>query len=142
MEYRPSVVPAISFRESVPPFQRREWRLECTVFIASAHQFEFFVEKILVVHGTFGEEVNLFLRTFQFFGEFVDTPVVVCIFQCTGSVLVDFHIVRDITQFVVVLISQASCGRDFGMHTFRSVNQSFVQCLYVVHFHAFHIGVY
>ena len=109
VEYRPSVVPAISFRESVTPFQRRKWRLECTVFVASAHQFGFFVEKILVVHGTFGEEVNLFLRTFKFLCQLVDTPVIVCIFQRACGVLIDFYIIRHVTQFIVIFISQTSC---------------------------------
>ena len=142
VEYRPGVVPTVSFRESVPPFQRREWRLECTVLVAAAHQFGFFVEKILVVHGTFGKEVDFLFRMFQFFGEFVDAPVVVCIFQCTGGVLVDFYIIGNIAQFVVIFMSQASCWRDFGVYILRAVNQSFIQSLYIVHFHAFHISVY
>ena len=105
MEYRPGVVPTVAFRKGVPPFQRRERRLECTVRITSAHQFRLLVEKILIVHGTFGEETDFFFRTFQFFGQFINAPVIVSVFQSTGSVLIDFYVIRNITQFVVVFVS-------------------------------------
>jgi len=35
---------------------------------------------ILVIHGTFGKQVDFFLGTFQLFCQPVDTPVIVCIF--------------------------------------------------------------
>ena len=105
VKYRPSVVPTVAFRKGVTPFQRRERRLECTVRIASAHQFRLLVEKILVVHGTFCEEVNLFLRAFKFFCQFINAPVIVSVFQSAGSVLIDFYVIRNITQFVVVFMS-------------------------------------
>ena len=126
MEYRPRIVPAVSFRKVTSPFQRREFRSELAVLLLATHQFTFRIKQVLIVHGTFGKKCDFLLRTFQFFRQLINTPVIVCIFQCTGCILMNLHITRHIAQLVIIFISQTSGRRNFRMYGFRSMNQSFV----------------
>ena len=97
MEYRPGVVPAVSFSEGIPPFQRRERLHEFTVFLFASHQFGLRIKQILIVHSTFCKKLDFLFRALQFFSKFIDTPVIIRIFQCTGCVLVYLHTTRHVT---------------------------------------------
>ena len=141
VEYRPGIVPAVTFSKGVTPLQRRERRLELAVLITTTHQLAFLIKYIPIVHGTFRKEFLLLLRTVQFFCHAVDAPVIISILQSTGSVLVDFHIVGNITKLVVILIAEATRGRNLGMDILCTVDETFVQCLHVLHLHAFQIGI-
>ena len=52
------------------------------------------------------------------------------------------HIVRYITQLVVILMSQTAGRRNGRMYVFCSVDQAFIHGFQIVHFHSFHIGIY
>ena len=80
MEDRPGIMPAISFRKGIPPFQRVERRLECTVFITTTHQLGFLIEQVLIIHGMFGKNCYFRFRFTQCFSQFIDGPVIVSIF--------------------------------------------------------------
>ena len=105
VEYRPGIMPAITFRKGIPPLQRIERRLERTVFILATHQFVLGIVEILIIHCTLCKDFNLFFRFLQGFTQLIDTPVIVCIFQCTGCILVNTYIIRYISQFIVILMS-------------------------------------
>ena len=142
MKNRPGIMPTVSLGKCISPLQRRERFLEFSVPVLAAHQLTFGVEKILIVQGTFGKESNFFLRPFQFLCQTVNAPVIVCILQCAGSILVDVHIVWDITQTVIVFIAQSPGGGYFGMHIFGSVQQPFIQAFHLFHTHTFHISIH
>ena len=135
VEDRPGVVPVVSLGEGIAPLQRRERRLEGAVLVAAPHQAALLVEHIPIVQRPLGEKFLFLLRTVQSLGHPVDAPVIVGILQRAGHVLVDTYIVGDIAQFIIILVSQAARGRDFGMNIFRPVQQSFVQGLHIIHPH-------
>ena len=108
VEYGPSVVPTVSFGEGIAPFKRIERRLEFAVGISSAHQFGVGVEYVAVIPASLFIEFQLVGGTAQFLSHAVDTPVVVGILQCSGYIFVDFHIIGDISQLVIVFMSVAS----------------------------------
>ena len=105
VEYRPGVMPAVTFCESISPFQRVERRLEGAVFILATHQFVFGVIQILIVHCTLGKDFNLFFRFLQGFAELVDTPVIISILQCAGCIFINTYIIRNVSQLVIILMS-------------------------------------
>ena len=118
-------MPTVSFGEGVTPLQGIERRLKCTVFILAAHQLMNRVEKIPVVQRTFGKRSQFFLRLAERKSQLVDAPIVIGILQRTGCILVDPHIIRHITQLVVILMSQTSGRGNLGMHFLRTVLHSF-----------------
>ena len=135
-------MPAVAFSKRVTPFQRRERRHELAILVLAAHQQRFLVEQISVVHGAFGKQVHFLLRTLQILCQFIDTPVVVSIFQCTGRVLINLYIVRHITQFVVIFISQTAGRRHLRMHVFSSMNQTFIKRFQIIHLYTLEISIH
>ena len=141
VEYRPGVMPAITFRKGVSPFQRVERRLEGAVFILATHQFVLGVIQILIVHRSLCEDFNLFFRLLQSFAKLVDTPVIISILQCAGCILVNADIIRHVTQLIIIFIPQTSGRTHFRMHSIRSVFHGFPQRLNIVSFQSFQVSV-
>ena len=116
VEDRPSIMPAVSFGKGVSPLKRIERCLESSVGIFATHQFRFQVKQVPVVLASLLIEFQFFCRASQLLAHAVDTPVIVCILQCTCGTLIDFHIIRHISQFIVILISATSGSRNPWMH--------------------------
>ena len=142
VENRPCIMPTIPFRESISPFQRRERSHELAVFILSTHQLGFLIKQVFIVHRTFGIQVKFFFRTSQVFCDLVDAPVVIGIFQRTGGILVDLHIIRHIAQFVVIFMSEATGRRNRRMYILRSVDQTFVQSFEIIHLYTLDVSIH
>ena len=81
VEYRPTIVPAVTFSKVTTPLQWREFFRECTIFLLTAHQLIFRTVEVLVVLSTLFEQSDFFCRAVQFLGQLKDTPVIVSIFQ-------------------------------------------------------------
>ena len=112
-------MPGISFGKGIAPFERGERSHERAVGIASAHQTGFGVEEITVVQhllveladGSSSHGKFRFLHTLggslgiQCLGNLKDAPVVIGIFECAGGVFLDVHIIGNIAQTVIVVVS-------------------------------------
>ena len=105
MEHTPRVVPAVTLGEGITPFQRREGGHELAILQAATHQVGLLVEEVTIVQRTASEKLLLLLRTIQVLRQLPDAPVIVGILQRASSVLVDLHVVRYITQRVVIFVS-------------------------------------
>ena len=97
VEYRPGIMPAITFRKGIPPFQRVERRLKLSVFILTPHQVVRGIEQIFIIMSPFQIQVGFAGRTSQFFTHLSNTPVVVSILQSTGCTLINTYIIRHIS---------------------------------------------
>ena len=141
VEDRPSVMPAIAFRKGIPPLQRIERRLELTIFILATHQFMFGIIQILIVHGPLGEDLYFLFRLVQSFTQLIDTPVIVSVLQRTGCILIDTYVIRNIAQFIVIVISETSGRRHLRMYCVSSVLHSFPQRFDIISFQTFQISI-
>ena len=134
-------MPAVTFCKGISPLKRRERFHEFTVLIASPHQARFLVEKVLVIHCTFGIKIHLLFRTLKFFRQFVNAPVIIGILQCTCCIFIYLYIVRDISEFVVIFISQTSCRRYFRMNIVSSMNKPLIKSFQVFNLYSLHICI-
>ena len=141
VEYRPGVVPTISFRKGISPFEGIERSLESSVGVLSAHQFSFRIEQVTIVLAPFLINIQFFCRATQLFTHTVDTPVIISIFQCACRILVNFHIIRHIAQFVIIFVSTASGSRNSRMHTVGSFQQTFVHFFRIRFSHILHESI-
>ena len=99
-------MPAVALGKSIAPFEGVKRFLEGTVFVFPTHQFGLFVKEVLVVLTSFGKKVNLFVGVFfRAFCQLQDGPVVICIFQGTAATFVDFYIIGNVSQTVVIINS-------------------------------------
>ena len=93
VEDRPCVVPAITLSEGITPFQRIERLHKLSILQFATHQLRLSVEEMLVVQGALAINGNLLLGFTKSLAQLEDTPVVVGVFQGTGSTLPDIQIV-------------------------------------------------
>ena len=142
VEYRPCIMPAISFRESISPFQRRERSHKLAVLILSTHQFGLFIKQVFIVHCTFGIQIQFLFRTSQVFCNLVDAPVIIGIFQRTGGILVNLYIIRHISQFIVIVMPKAASRRNCRMYVFCSVDQTSVQSFEIIHLYTLDVSIH
>ena len=132
VEHAPGVVPTVALREGIAPFQGVERLCELPVLQSASHQFRLRVEQVLVVHRPLGVDADLLLRLAEGLAQLVDAPVVVGIFERTGGVLVDLHVVGHVAQSVVVFVAQSARGTHFGVNGLRTVHHGLPQRLHVV----------
>ena len=96
---------------------------------------------MFIIHRPFRIFVDFFLRTSQSFRQPINTPIVISIFQRAGRTLINPHIIRHVSQLVIILIAQTSSGRSLGMHVFSPVHQSRVQRLDIGNPNPFQISI-
>ena len=140
VEYRPGVVPGGAFGEGVAPFIGPEGRLETAVPVAPAHEVGRRVEHVAVIARPLTEARYFLLWLPQGFGQFADTEIVVAVFQGTGCVLVDAHVVGDVAQFVVVFHPVAA-HRAQGAFVFGIFQDGLVEGFDIEAADAFQVGV-
>jgi hypothetical protein len=134
-------MPRVTLGEGVAPLVGTERRLELAVPEATAHQTGFGVEDIAVVPGTRRPLVQFSLGTVQFLRHLQNTPVVVGVFERTCHVLGNVHVVRDISQLVVVLVPPASGRRNGRVHVLRGIHHRIVEHPEVFVVRALHHGI-
>ena len=114
-------MPAVAFRKSITPFQReRTDELAVLLLYASVYfpsnTGSIFMARLAKVRFPSSDVSNSFRQL-------INTPVIVCIFQCTGCILMNLHITRHIAQFVGIIHPRRP-GGETGMYRLRSMNQS------------------
>ncbi len=141
MKNGPGVVPAVAFGEIAAPGSRIEFCREGAVVGTTRHQLMFRIKEVFVVHRPFTKDGNLGLRLAQGFSEAVDAPVVIGVFQCTGHILADSHVIGDITILVILNIAGTSRCRYCGVYAVRTMLECFPECFGVIPPQPFYIGV-
>ena len=126
MEHRPCVVPRVSLGEGVAPLVGAEGRLERPVGIASAHQARFGIEEVFIVLRSLFQHRSV-VRFSQFFRHLRDAPVVVGVFERPGGIFGNIHVIRDISQRIVILIPPAPCGAHRGVYLPASCEHRLVE---------------
>ena len=73
------------------------------------------------------EDLDFALGLAEELAHLIDAPIVVGIFECASHIFVDAHIVRHITEFVVVFVAEATGRRYFGVHMVGTIHHRFVE---------------
>ena len=141
VEYGPSVLKGVSFREISTPFVWIERKGEVSVGFASAHKPGFFQVESPIVPSSFLKRLQLLFLLSQGLSQLVYTPVVVGVFEGSRRAFVNAYVARHIAQLVVFLPAQATCRRDFGMNGIGIAYHRFPQGFYVIAAKTFYVGV-
>ena len=126
VEHRPCVVPRVSLGEGVAPLVGAEGRLERPVGIAAPHQARFGIEEVFIVLRSLFQHRSV-VRFSQFFRHLRDAPVVVGVFERSGGIFGNIHVIRDISQRIVILIPPAPCGAHRGVYLPASCEHRLVE---------------
>ncbi len=138
---RPGVVPAVALREIAAPGRRIKFRRKGAVVGTTRHQLVLRIEEVFVVHCPFAVNGYFRLRLAQGFSEAIDGPVVVGIFQSTGHILTDAHVIGDITILVIFGVAGTSRCRHRGMHAVRPMFERFPECFGIVSPQSLYVSV-
>ena len=122
VEHRPSVVPTVALCEDIAPLQRVVRCLEFAVLLLAAHQLGFWIEEVAVVHGALLIRSQFLRFLAQSLSKLIDAPIIVGIFQRTGSTLVDLYVARHIAQLVVILIACSTRRSDIWVDSIGSMH--------------------
>ena len=109
VEYRPCVVPAVALGEVASPLKRREVLLKISIALASAHQVVLLAEQVAVVECALFEFTYLLLGASDGLCHLQYAPVVVGILQRACGTLMYLYVAGNVSQAVVLLVSQTSC---------------------------------
>ena len=133
-------MPAVSLAEITAPVRTFKSRIELALIRASDHQLIFWVVHILIVVSPLLEDIDLACRLAKFFAQGINRPVIISIFQGTSHVLSDTDIIRYITQFIILLVSDTTGSRSRQL-AIRVMLQGFPKRLDIVSSQAFDISV-